>query len=162
PRRAEGARLVRRLRVVVRRRPPEAQPSAHPRERARAHGGIGRDEQGPQAPWFSLRRVHDLLRIHASVRPRRRPHRNLLSRPAKGEMTRALALCLLALGACKPVATSPTSGDAGTVALATPDASTGPDGATLYASMCAVCHGPDAKGYRADNAPSLVNPTFLE
>src|SRR5262249_53394877 len=26
----------------------------------------------------------------------------------------------------------------------------------------AVCHGPDAKGYKADNAPSLVNPTFLE
>jgi mono/diheme cytochrome c family protein/rhodanese-related sulfurtransferase len=77
-------------------------------------------------------------------------------------MTRALALCLLALASCKPVATSPTSGDAGPLALAAPEASTGPDGATLYGSMCAVCHGPDAKGYKADNAPSLVNPTFLE
>jgi cytochrome c oxidase cbb3-type subunit 3/ubiquinol-cytochrome c reductase cytochrome c subunit len=31
-----------------------------------------------------------------------------------------------------------------------------------YAALCAPCHGKDAKGYAADNSPSLVNPTFLE
>ena len=36
------------------------------------------------------------------------------------------------------------------------------DGPGLYQMMCAQCHGPDATGYNADNAPSLVNPTFLE
>jgi mono/diheme cytochrome c family protein/rhodanese-related sulfurtransferase len=36
------------------------------------------------------------------------------------------------------------------------------EGAALYKTLCAQCHGDDAKGYKADNAPSLVNPTFLE
>lgn len=36
------------------------------------------------------------------------------------------------------------------------------DGAALYAALCTLCHGVDATGYKADNAPSLVNPTFLE
>jgi len=31
-----------------------------------------------------------------------------------------------------------------------------------YTRMCAVCHADDGTGYRADHAPSLVNPTFLE
>ena len=31
----------------------------------------------------------------------------------------------------------------------------------LYAKYCALCHGPEAKGYIADNAPSLVSDTFL-
>lgn len=31
-----------------------------------------------------------------------------------------------------------------------------------YMALCAPCHGKDAKGYAADNSPSLVNPTFLE
>ena len=31
-----------------------------------------------------------------------------------------------------------------------------------YQALCAPCHGKDAKGYGADNSPSLVNPTFLE
>jgi cbb3-type cytochrome c oxidase subunit III len=35
------------------------------------------------------------------------------------------------------------------------------EGSALYKTLCAQCHGPDAKGYKADNAPSLVNPTFL-
>jgi cytochrome c oxidase cbb3-type subunit 3/ubiquinol-cytochrome c reductase cytochrome c subunit len=39
---------------------------------------------------------------------------------------------------------------------------TAKDGAALYASLCTHCHGADATGYRADDAPSLVNPTFLE
>jgi cytochrome c oxidase cbb3-type subunit III len=32
----------------------------------------------------------------------------------------------------------------------------------VYRSLCAHCHGPDAAGYAADQAPSLVNRTFLE
>jgi mono/diheme cytochrome c family protein/rhodanese-related sulfurtransferase len=36
------------------------------------------------------------------------------------------------------------------------------DGAPLYDRYCALCHGRDAKGYVADNAPSLVSQTFLE
>jgi mono/diheme cytochrome c family protein len=32
----------------------------------------------------------------------------------------------------------------------------------MYATLCAHCHGPEATGYAADRAPSLVNPTFLE
>jgi mono/diheme cytochrome c family protein len=32
----------------------------------------------------------------------------------------------------------------------------------LYATLCSHCHGAEAKGYAADRAPSLVNPTFLE
>jgi mono/diheme cytochrome c family protein/rhodanese-related sulfurtransferase len=36
-----------------------------------------------------------------------------------------------------------------------------PDGAALYALYCATCHGPQANGYVADNAPSLRTTTFL-
>jgi mono/diheme cytochrome c family protein/rhodanese-related sulfurtransferase len=36
------------------------------------------------------------------------------------------------------------------------------DGKPLYERYCALCHGKDAKGYAADNAPSLVSQTFLE
>jgi mono/diheme cytochrome c family protein/rhodanese-related sulfurtransferase len=32
----------------------------------------------------------------------------------------------------------------------------------MYSTLCAHCHGPEAAGYAADHAPSLVNPTFLE
>jgi len=31
-----------------------------------------------------------------------------------------------------------------------------------YVRLCAPCHGPEGRGYAADHAPSLVNPTFLE
>jgi mono/diheme cytochrome c family protein/rhodanese-related sulfurtransferase len=34
-------------------------------------------------------------------------------------------------------------------------------GAALYGKLCSQCHGADAKGYKSDHAPSLVNPTFL-
>lgn len=36
------------------------------------------------------------------------------------------------------------------------------DGAGLYRVYCAPCHGADAKGYKADHAPSLETSTFLE
>ena len=35
-------------------------------------------------------------------------------------------------------------------------------GQPMYLALCKPCHGADAKGYAADHAPSLVNPTFLE
>ncbi len=35
-------------------------------------------------------------------------------------------------------------------------------GAEAYARYCALCHGRDATGYAADNAPSLISSTFLE
>jgi mono/diheme cytochrome c family protein/rhodanese-related sulfurtransferase len=64
----------------------------------------------------------------------------------------------LSLAQCKPRTAAPslrsdasTTADLGAL-----------DGAALYGSLCSVCHGPDATGYKADNAPSLVNPTFLE
>jgi cytochrome c oxidase cbb3-type subunit 3 len=34
-------------------------------------------------------------------------------------------------------------------------------GRQLYVRFCALCHGPEATGYAADNAPSLVSATFL-
>jgi len=36
------------------------------------------------------------------------------------------------------------------------------EGQALYQTFCSSCHGQDLKGYKADNAPSLVNKTFLE
>jgi mono/diheme cytochrome c family protein/rhodanese-related sulfurtransferase len=38
----------------------------------------------------------------------------------------------------------------------------GESGAELYVRYCALCHGANATGYVADNAPSLVSQTFLE
>ncbi len=35
-------------------------------------------------------------------------------------------------------------------------------GAAAWAKYCALCHGPEGRGYAADNAPSLVSSTFLE
>lgn len=35
-------------------------------------------------------------------------------------------------------------------------------GRALYARYCQLCHAPDGTGYAADDAPSLVSPTFLE
>jgi mono/diheme cytochrome c family protein/rhodanese-related sulfurtransferase len=44
----------------------------------------------------------------------------------------------------------------------TPAQIAGLDGKALYLALCKQCHGADARGYAADHAPSLVNPTFLE
>lgn len=33
-------------------------------------------------------------------------------------------------------------------------------GARVYAKYCILCHGKGAEGYAADNAPSLISPTF--
>src|SRR5262249_61248157 len=34
-------------------------------------------------------------------------------------------------------------------------------GRELYDTMCAVCHGPNGEGYRADQAPRIAHPDFL-
>ncbi|MEJ7596700.1 MAG: c-type cytochrome [Kofleriaceae bacterium] len=61
----------------------------------------------------------------------------------------------------KPLATKPA--DAAVVATAPVDADVSKLPAEgQYMALCAPCHGKDAKGYGADNSPSLVNPTFLE
>ena len=72
------------------------------------------------------------------------------------------ALLLLSLASCKPPPAPALQVDA---APAAPDAATAdnaPDGATLFASLCAGCHGEHGEGYKTDNAPSLVNATYLE
>lgn len=38
----------------------------------------------------------------------------------------------------------------------------GRSGAALYEQYCRPCHGADLAGYAADNAPSLISPTFRE
>ena len=35
-------------------------------------------------------------------------------------------------------------------------------GASVFSRYCALCHKPDATGYGADHAPSLVSSTYLE
>jgi cytochrome c oxidase cbb3-type subunit 3/ubiquinol-cytochrome c reductase cytochrome c subunit len=34
-------------------------------------------------------------------------------------------------------------------------------GAALYGRMCAVCHGREGEGYKADHAPAIAHPDFL-
>jgi cytochrome c oxidase cbb3-type subunit 3/ubiquinol-cytochrome c reductase cytochrome c subunit len=34
-------------------------------------------------------------------------------------------------------------------------------GARVYQKMCAVCHGPNGAGYKADRAPGIMRPNFL-
>ncbi len=79
--------------------------------------------------------------------------------------------CVFVLGllaACDAGSASPKSppspiasgSNQGALANATPAPE--PSGEELYAQLCAACHGKDRKGYAADHAPSLVNPTFLE
>ncbi len=80
----------------------------------------------------------------------------------------AAALVALATTACRsPDGPKPAVGDGGPNAdggVATASASAdllAASGPALYAKLCAACHGDDAKGYRADNAPSLVTPQWL-
>jgi len=76
----------------------------------------------------------------------------------------ALGLVLLTAcdqGAAKPGPTAQPAQRPRDAATADADPSK-LEGSQLYATFCGHCHGADAKGYKADNAPSLVNPTFLE
>ena len=72
-----------------------------------------------------------------------------------------LLIAGIVLAACsKGAATPPPPKQQPPVAPA-PVVATAQPGAALYGKLCAQCHGADAKGYKSDHAPSLVNPTFL-
>ncbi|MGE0547558.1 MAG: c-type cytochrome [Kofleriaceae bacterium] len=60
-----------------------------------------------------------------------------------------------------PTPSAPSSPAAPAMTPATPAIDLA-GGEQLYMQLCAACHGKDAKGYAADHAPSLINPTFLE
>jgi rhodanese-related sulfurtransferase/mono/diheme cytochrome c family protein len=71
-------------------------------------------------------------------------------------MARAVVVVSVALLACNYEAPPPAS-TPGSATVVVDD-----EGAKTYSLFCAPCHGADAKGYKADHAPSLINPTFLE
>jgi cytochrome c oxidase cbb3-type subunit 3 len=58
-----------------------------------------------------------------------------------------------------PAAPAPAAPGPAAAAAAAADLTTAQ---ATYARLCAPCHADDGTGYRADHAPSLVNPTFLE
>ncbi len=82
-------------------------------------------------------------------------------------------LCLLflvLLSACQgPEAASVASAAPASASPSTPATTARPspptlapiDAGALWTKYCALCHGADATGYIADNAPSLVSETFL-
>jgi len=84
--------------------------------------------------------------------------------------TLLLAACsFLALGCARrsgaqevPTQAPPAALAPAVTSASTLKAATETDGAKLYERYCALCHGKDAKGYAADNAPSLVSQRFLE
>src|SRR5258706_8364974 len=53
---------------------------------ASAHGSVRRVEQGSRQTWFSIRRLDNLLRLHAGDRHGERPHNALFS-PPRAEST---------------------------------------------------------------------------
>jgi cytochrome c oxidase cbb3-type subunit 3 len=90
--------------------------------------------------------------------------------------SRLMLVVALATLACTPRETpaspetpAPTSTSSAAVSVApsaapasAPDpAPSAADGAAIYAKYCTLCHGANAEGYAADNAPSLVSSTFL-
>ncbi|HEX4449662.1 MAG TPA: c-type cytochrome [Kofleriaceae bacterium] len=70
-------------------------------------------------------------------------------------MRRALALLITLVASCQQATPAPAPAPA----AKTEDHARG---AKPYATYCAPCHADDLTGYKADHAPSLVNPTFLE
>ncbi|MEO8843435.1 MAG: c-type cytochrome, partial [Kofleriaceae bacterium] len=71
----------------------------------------------------------------------------------------ALCCCLIA---CQNGGAAPSMGSAAAVVSHADASVASMDGPHLFATFCAQCHGTDAKGYKSDHAPSLINPTFLE
>lgn len=63
--------------------------------------------------------------------------------------------------AASGTASAATSAPATTPSAPPPPSASAADGAATYAKYCALCHGANAEGYVADNAPSLVTSTFL-
>ncbi len=95
----ERVRQLRRLHLAVRRRPAQSEPAALDEAGPGAHGRVGRHEPRPQVSRLHLRRLDDLLRVHAGVRPRQRPRRRMRPR-AKDETVMgtidAVSVCLAA------------------------------------------------------------------
>ena len=65
----------------------------------------------------------------------------------------AIAAFSLGCAATRPHVSAPVT------AAVDPNSLPGP---AMFKLLCSQCHGPEAAGYAADNAPSLVSPTFLE
>jgi mono/diheme cytochrome c family protein/rhodanese-related sulfurtransferase len=73
-----------------------------------------------------------------------------------------LLIAAIVLAACQNgSATPPPPKPQPPAPAAAPVASPQDQGALLYSKLCSQCHGADAKGYKSDHAPSLINPTFL-
>lgn len=70
----------------------------------------------------------------------------------------------LALAACDQPSASPQRGPQPTPVAPPPSSGVVNNTAAkaTYDKLCAPCHAKDLKGYAADFAPSLINPTFLE
>ena len=68
PRGAGGVRQLRRVHLAVRRRTAEGQPPAHWPGRPGANRRIGRAQPGPEDARLQVRRLDDLLRVHAGRR----------------------------------------------------------------------------------------------
>src|SRR5581483_2198022 len=80
PRGAEGVRLLRRLCLALRRRPAAAAPAAADGGRPGAHAGIRRTERRSAPARLHLRRLDDLLCVHAGGRHGERSSARLLAR----------------------------------------------------------------------------------
>lgn len=80
-------------------------------------------------------------------------------------MLRSLGLCLAAstiVAAPSLVGCGPSDHDIRREEAAAHESERFQRGASVYSRYCALCHKPDATGYGADHAPSLVSSTFLE
>jgi cytochrome c oxidase cbb3-type subunit III len=71
----------------------------------------------------------------------------------------ALVLGLAVQAACNSGSATPVPGKQPPPGPPPPDLAAAQ---ASYTRLCAPCHADDGTGYRADHAPSLVNPTFLE
>jgi cytochrome c oxidase cbb3-type subunit III len=68
---------------------------------------------------------------------------------------------VLALALAFPLAGCGPTQPAGSATSGAPPAESSPEGEALYAKYCALCHGDQGEGYRADNATALANQEFL-
>ena len=73
-----------------------------------------------------------------------------------------LARAVAADGALPRQATPASADLPAAVTVAAVDPALVRAGRVVYTKYCALCHGVNAEGYAADNAPSLVSRTFLE
>ena len=77
-------------------------------------------------------------------------------------MSILIRAALIALVACNTPSDAQPSSTPAPVAPLAPVVAVAPVLPATYVQLCVQCHGKDLKGYVADHAPSLVNPTFLE